>query len=838
MDDECKRIIREEIAPVVQSGRAVLFLGAGYSVGTTTITNNTIPIGYELIDRIIKQAGIIDAEANKVDLETAFAVGEDEIPDFKAFLKSQFKCKEVLDWHITPFYHWWRRIYTTNIDDVIDVSVSKVVSRVKYGPKFKIYNYKDRAPAIMNPIEPPIVYLHGKIDELDSGVVFDGVSYADHTIKSGDWLHDAALHLSYGHCIILGSKLKESDLEAELRKRTLWEDDSVVGKLRLNPNWIILKDFNPVEIMGYRKRGLIPLKATAEEFFTYLSLYLTQMTDADFLKSIAPHLQIEPKDSHAIAWFNQSFNHVPTVVKKAKLAQGIHSRFYTGDFPDWFYIVNSVHAEFDYQHTLIDKINKYLAESSGSSVYLVTVTGPVASGKTTLCRSVLYSISQTIDAVYDYDSLEGVDIEHLWDTVKNVKGPIVLYLDKSSEHFYAINEISKRFINNKHDAKLVILIEEREVLYQKNKHHLFAIPETSSYNLKVPPLTVSNANKLVTAIRSVGLDTGKLKGKSTGAAAKIICDTERGFRGDLLATLCEVTGNKSFKEQLDDEFTEITSIESKNIFKLITIVSAARLTTPISYISEILGLSVSTIVDLVNTELDGKIYVHTGAFNISSRHPIIAEYHIQHIMNYDQKEDMIVKLMQCVSNKYTVKEIKNHPLPYRIYKAVLHHYFLRDYVFSKDISRIESVYSKCQSMFVNDGIFWLQYGRYLYLEERYKESEHCFRKGLSIYDSFQIRHALGQVLFKLYIETNCRDKSLLDEGISLLTAEIASRGNNDPYPYTTLGHGIMDVLQVCNDPELVKTWKQYANEGMKYNRLDDAFQGMIKRGIVMGLLSV
>jgi len=425
VENASETIIKDKVLPIIQSGRGVLFLGAGFSCGTPTANNETIPSTPELIERILIAAGYSGVDTVSVDLETAFSVGADEIDNFEGFLQNNFICKNVFDWQKVPFFHWWRRIYTTNIDTVIEKCVEKVSETYKSGPNFLFYNYKDRLPATSSPLERPIVYLHGNVMKPKEGFVFDRVSYAEHTIKSGDWLYDAAHHLSFGDCIIVGSKLKESDLEAEIRRRTIWETTKSSEIINL-PNYIVLKDFNEIEIKNYLKRGIIPIKSTAEEFFSYIDSKLKIISQSKYLKRIAPHLRIEVSDNKSFAWFNESFEHTPTACKKAEVANGILSRFFTGDMPDWFYIVNEVPSKFDYYESTLSEIHKFFGNDK--PILSVFVTGPVASGKTTLCREILFEISKTVDAVYEFNSFDGIDIEYTWSCIKTLKAQWCFFL--------------------------------------------------------------------------------------------------------------------------------------------------------------------------------------------------------------------------------------------------------------------------------------------------------------------------------------------------------------------------------------------------------------------------
>src|SRR5690606_2877133 len=125
MNEEDKRLILREIAPLVQNGDITLFLGAGISIDTPAINDLGIPSTSCLIKRICEAAGYKDDVAETADLPTAFGVGEDEIDNFENFLISNFTAKSVESWQLKIFQNWWRAIFTTNIDTIPELCIDK-----------------------------------------------------------------------------------------------------------------------------------------------------------------------------------------------------------------------------------------------------------------------------------------------------------------------------------------------------------------------------------------------------------------------------------------------------------------------------------------------------------------------------------------------------------------------------------------------------------------------------------------------------------------------------------------------------------------------------------------
>lgn len=580
MDNEAKETIKNKIAPLVQSGQLGLFLGAGFSYQTPAKNGQVIPSTNMLIERILIAAGYRAEDAKDADLATAFSIGQDEIENFSQFLVDTFSCREVLSWQVDLLQHWWRRIYTTNIDNVIQTAVKVLHKQRGKFPDYRFYNYRDRQPTKINPLETPVVHLHGSIENLEAGFVFDNTSYADYAVRGGDWLYGAALQISHGNCVLIGSRFKESDLEVALRERLLWDKTEQFS----NPNWIVLKSFKSIERKTYEKRGIVPIEATAEDFITYLNANLSILTPAKFIKRIFPHLKQEIDNSKSLGWFGYSFGHVATELVRTKTQKGLLSRFFLGDIPDWFYISNDVPAQFNYIDDLIVDINQFLTTTKLPNIRLIAVTGSIGVGKTTGCMILLKELSRFYESVYIYTSTGGIDIEQFWVAIRDLKGSLILFFDRSSENFYAISEIAKRIIDRLPNLRTVFIIEERENAFNKNQHHLATFTEGLINSFIVPQLSSENALLLANKLEKFGMLSGELRKLSRDKAANHIIDRERGYNGDLLATMCDVSSAHSFREQLTDEYAEIQDVEAKNIFQLVSIVTAARMVIPLTYL--------------------------------------------------------------------------------------------------------------------------------------------------------------------------------------------------------------------------------------------------------------
>lgn len=110
----------------IEAGNSVLFLGAGFSAEAFNTKNDKIKDVDSLIADLLKQIGINSAEG--YDLDTAAeefekSRGQDETI---VALHANFRAKSYTSDQAVIVTQPWRRIYTTNYDDVIELICSDI----------------------------------------------------------------------------------------------------------------------------------------------------------------------------------------------------------------------------------------------------------------------------------------------------------------------------------------------------------------------------------------------------------------------------------------------------------------------------------------------------------------------------------------------------------------------------------------------------------------------------------------------------------------------------------------------------------------------------------------
>lgn len=164
------------------TGNALLFCGSGFSVGSTAINGKNLPVGSGLCNILKKELNILDEDDDIEYYATKFRkeYGDSRLIDI---LKSNFTTKSYKKYHEIISNIDWRRIYTTNYDDIIESSgkAYKRKSVTLSSEPRQNYNHKEL-----------VVHLNGSIhnltsEELDSEFKLTMCSYSSTEFIESNW---------------------------------------------------------------------------------------------------------------------------------------------------------------------------------------------------------------------------------------------------------------------------------------------------------------------------------------------------------------------------------------------------------------------------------------------------------------------------------------------------------------------------------------------------------------------------------------------------------------------------------------------------------------------------
>ncbi len=172
-----------EALKLARSGRAVLFVGAGFSHGTKNIRGREMKTGQGFSDYLAQAVGLLPGTGL---MDTAEAFLEQFGPIMLVEeLQNEFEASELLPHQLALSRIPWKQIYSTNYDDIVENSFKSLgVELVSVNPDTTIASIPKGCPVC--------IHLNGSIigitpDKLASQIKLTDTSYLTSSIADSEW---------------------------------------------------------------------------------------------------------------------------------------------------------------------------------------------------------------------------------------------------------------------------------------------------------------------------------------------------------------------------------------------------------------------------------------------------------------------------------------------------------------------------------------------------------------------------------------------------------------------------------------------------------------------------
>lgn len=248
-------------------------------------------------------------------------------PALADFLRKRFTGCEV-SWQTLLFNLPWKRIWTLNIDDVLQRAATRV-----FESKTKTFAWDE--PLAIRPLsqsELQIVHLHGCATQIDGNlnrIIFSLREYAARHEVSPGWHAEFRSEFTRKPFIVCGARLRD-----EFDLATVLDFGNKSRERGGCPSFIVLRDFSPGEESRFRRQGLVPIASTGERFFKAL---LADLESLRRQRSVA-----SPQLHAATTVVRASFRQLlPTAPRPRRLLD-----YYSSAEAQWHHIIDGLDAAF------------------------------------------------------------------------------------------------------------------------------------------------------------------------------------------------------------------------------------------------------------------------------------------------------------------------------------------------------------------------------------------------------------------------------------------------------------------------------------------------------------
>lgn len=180
-----------ELSKAIQhalDGEAILFLGAGFSHGGVNLKGTQMKVGSDLSHEICKDLGIEETDDLTISSSRYIddPICKKGLKEFIDFLINEVTCKDTTEVQECICALPWKRIYTTNYDNIVEIASKKS------GYTRKTITITSERYAPSRNLEQAIVHINGYIDSLSENNFFDEFKITDDSynkdgLLQSDW---------------------------------------------------------------------------------------------------------------------------------------------------------------------------------------------------------------------------------------------------------------------------------------------------------------------------------------------------------------------------------------------------------------------------------------------------------------------------------------------------------------------------------------------------------------------------------------------------------------------------------------------------------------------------
>lgn len=553
-------LIKQEDIYNIFSGESILFLGAGFSIENKNANGDLLPSGKSLSVELQQAANIQFPDENiGLDIASEYFIEKVGKTRLVNFLKERFTVSDCFDWQKDLLALPWKRIYTTNYDNVLELASTQSKNHRR------TIAVDSRLDNVDN-LENTIIHINGFIDNiteenLKNSTKLTSESYADEYLIKSSWNTELSNSFKYAKNIYFIGFSAASDLDL---KRIIASQEQIRNKV-------------------YFINGNVPeiIKISLEKFGK-----VTNLTGESFTKQIL----LEKKDYIPV----DSTKDLKTYSFVASRIEADNSRIRGKDITDLLISgkvdERKLFANYNRSNYVLfrEKINDVI--SNLGKYDLVTVTSNLGNGKSIFLKILESVLIQKGYKVFTYSNIS----ENIYSDIDVLNNLMVDNCCLILDDYYSLKsqfDLLGRLNNN----KIKIIIAGRRTLHDNiinDFKRSTKIPSAKTYSINLDNLTRGEKQSLQKIIEEHNL-WGELSSKTEQEKFNFInLNSTKGLGGFIVEFLKKTNILKKFKQlYLKLDYTQ------RELVTLLLINNILRL-----------GLDVESILKLTdNTSISDKI---------------------------------------------------------------------------------------------------------------------------------------------------------------------------------------------------------------------------------------
>ena len=770
-------------------GSVVLFLGAGFSLCAKNTAGDPIPSTdnlTRLLWNLCFTGDPFDETTQLQDIyETALNLRRKQLSDLME-LSFSVDADSCPDWYRQLLSMPWLRIYTLNVDNLVE----QILSIIQTSRPLRIVSAITTAEPDFSESGLSIIYLNGMLADIPDHVTFARSQYAQRTGVDRAYVQ-LRNDLLFRSVVFIGASMEEGPLWQHLEMRG---PSGQRGQREIRPrSYLVVPTLNRSKEALLTRYNVAWLPMTAHNFNETI---LENMTHERHAGHIALN-QLANADSTSLEKFPRAI-HLATGDKATE-------EYLLGAEPTWADVTAGRVA----MRECFDRLWEIVTEirASTSNRQFLVVTGTAGTGKSSAIMFAALRLEADGVQVAWMDSAMHFPRYAFRKALNSEENLGALFINDADMYDGRLSSMVVDALE-KH-PRLIVVCEMRSTKVERfaRSHQVHDI---ESIEYTVPVLGDRDIDSILNVLDQEHR-LGRLKGLTRNERRKIF----EGQAGrQLLVAMHYATFGRDFGEKAKDELKEMT-VDQQAIYGLISVASAHRF--PLGQDDIGIGCSdqgtswLQTLDALVRRKLI--IQFNSGLFR--ARHRMIAQFVYESLVEDGRLSNIASALIRIGATK-TTKFSSRDARHGRLLRTFINHNFVRRGV---GLMQGRQLYSDFEGALSWDYHYWLHRGALELEAENLDVAENFLNQAKSINDNdVYIDNELAYLAFK---KANLRpghhdSSTLVTDAILTLNDIVKRRPDQVAHAYHIMGHqGLIWAKVGISDPKERQSFLEYLEKKIK-----------------------
>jgi len=737
----------------ILKGNAIIFLGAGFSRENKNINGCNLPLAQELSESLQKLSGVDEDSLDSnlsIQIVSEYYISTNGKSKLVDLLKKNFTVFESMKWQQIIAVQDWKRIYTTNYDNVFEIASNEVR---KHRVPIDISEGKSYGRNISN----QVIHLNGYIDSINENNLSDSTkltseSYTDTYFIDGPWRNEFEIDIDHAQAIFFIGFSLDYDLDL---KRIIYSNKQNREKIY----FINGKNLSIIKSVSLGKYGQV-----------------IDMDAKDFSKALErAKKEYQPIENETIT----------TLSLQKSCLEGNRDIISDKDVSDLFFngevnkekIYSSINeAQYIVKRTKVDEIIKEIKNYKGA-----LIQGKLGNGKSIFLKSVECELVKKGYTVYVYNGNPNDLLEDI-EKIKNADEITIVIIDD----FYSLKSQFKYFsrLNN---SNIKFIISGRTYVNENNfldflKKAQINDNEIISFNMdEIDEYELKHAYNLIENHNLWGKMSSYNSKKKKGVLKRI---SKNGFKNIAL----EIVKSNNIVTKINAEYSKLNDAQ-KNLILGILINNLLRTHLSISQIGTLTKTKKLNLNETENANFKEFVDIDNNRIIIQSAIAAIE------IMNSERDKKRITNVMETmfrqadrIDETKTYEYLKRELVSFSNFKLIIGNKVEASILDELALSYFENI--RNVKFAKENPFFWLQYGIQRLNAKEYQMADKFFDNALGLADKkgfsdfYQINAQKARGLIEEVVEDKV-DVSLaypsFEKAHDLLINDLEKITNNKSY---------------------------------------------------------